>query len=127
MADSGYDGAGQGIKVPFTQPRGGQVLATDNQANNSCTAPPAAAANAASPCSPAIMGPRPRDDVIAASGARLPRAAPVRAFGQSIRPTRYGAGGTRFEVLMRWRVSIRRTAPERDRMDSEWVMARSAE
>ena len=47
-----------------------------NQANNSCTAPPAAAANAASPCSPAIMGPRPRDDVIAASGARLPRAAP---------------------------------------------------
>ena len=32
LADSGYEGAGLGIKVPFTQPAGGQVLAPDNQA-----------------------------------------------------------------------------------------------
>jgi hypothetical protein len=33
-ADSGYDGAGQGIKTPIKQPAGGQVLAPDNQAYN---------------------------------------------------------------------------------------------
>ncbi len=35
--------------------------------------------------------------------------------------------GTRFDVLIRWRVSIRRTAPDSDRIDSECVVARSAE
>jgi hypothetical protein len=35
LADSGYDGAGQGIKTPIKQPVGGQVLAPDNQAYNS--------------------------------------------------------------------------------------------
>ena len=34
MADSGYDGAGHGIKVPVKQPADGQVLATDSQAYN---------------------------------------------------------------------------------------------
>ena len=34
LADSGYDGAGQGIKTPINQPAGGQVLAADNQAYN---------------------------------------------------------------------------------------------
>ena len=34
LADSGYDGAGQGVKVPVKQPVGGQVLAPDNQAYN---------------------------------------------------------------------------------------------
>ncbi len=34
LADSGYDGAGQGIKTPIKQPAGGQVLAPDNQAYN---------------------------------------------------------------------------------------------
>jgi hypothetical protein len=34
LADSGYDGAGQGIKTPIKQPAGGQVLAADNQAYN---------------------------------------------------------------------------------------------
>jgi DDE superfamily endonuclease len=34
LADSGYDGAGQGIKTPVKQPAGGQVLAPDNQAYN---------------------------------------------------------------------------------------------
>jgi hypothetical protein len=34
LADSGYDGAGQGIKTPIKQPVGGQVLAADNQAYN---------------------------------------------------------------------------------------------
>jgi hypothetical protein len=33
LADSGYDGAGQGIKTPIKQPSG-QVLAPDNQAYN---------------------------------------------------------------------------------------------
>ena len=34
MADSGYDGADHGIKVPVKQPADGQVLATDSQAYN---------------------------------------------------------------------------------------------
>ena len=34
LADSGYDGAGQGIKTPVKQPADGQVLAPDNQAYN---------------------------------------------------------------------------------------------
>jgi hypothetical protein len=34
LADSGYEGAGQGIKVPVKQPAAGQVLALDNQAYN---------------------------------------------------------------------------------------------
>ena len=34
LADSGYDGAGLGIKTPVKQPAGGQVLAGDNQAYN---------------------------------------------------------------------------------------------
>jgi DDE superfamily endonuclease len=34
LADSGYDGAGQGIKTPIKQPAGGQVLAPDNQTYN---------------------------------------------------------------------------------------------
>ena len=34
VADSGYDGAGQGIKTPIKQPADGQVLAPDNQAYN---------------------------------------------------------------------------------------------
>jgi hypothetical protein len=34
LADSGYDGAGQGIKTPIKQPAGSQVLAADNQAYN---------------------------------------------------------------------------------------------
>jgi len=34
LADSGYDGAGLGIKTPVKQPAGGQVLAPDNQAYN---------------------------------------------------------------------------------------------
>ena len=34
LADSGYDGAGQGVKVPVKQPVGGQVLAPDSQAYN---------------------------------------------------------------------------------------------
>jgi len=38
-----------------------------------------------------------------------------------------GARTTRFEVLSRWRVSIVRTAPDSERIDSEWVVAVSAE
>jgi hypothetical protein len=34
LADSGYDGAGLGVKTPVKQPMGGQVLAPDNQAFN---------------------------------------------------------------------------------------------
>ena len=34
LADSGYDGAGLGIKTPVKQPASGQVLAADNQAYN---------------------------------------------------------------------------------------------
>lgn len=34
LADSGYEGAGQGIKTPIKQPAGGQSLALDNQAYN---------------------------------------------------------------------------------------------
>ncbi|HST83478.1 MAG TPA: transposase family protein [Kineosporiaceae bacterium] len=34
LADSGYEGAGQGIKTPIKQPVDGQVLAPDNQAYN---------------------------------------------------------------------------------------------
>lgn len=34
LADSGYDGAGQGIKTPIKQPGDGQSLAVDNQAYN---------------------------------------------------------------------------------------------
>ena len=34
LADSGYDGAGQGIKTPIKQPADGQSLAPDNQAYN---------------------------------------------------------------------------------------------
>ena len=34
LADSGYEGAGQGIKTPIKQPAGGQVLAPDNPAYN---------------------------------------------------------------------------------------------
>ena len=34
LADSGYEGAGQGILTPIKQPAGGQVLAPDNQAYN---------------------------------------------------------------------------------------------
>ncbi len=34
LADSGYDGAGRGIKVPVKQPSGGQVLAADNATYN---------------------------------------------------------------------------------------------
>jgi hypothetical protein len=34
LADSGYDGAGHGVKTPVKQPGGGQVLAPDNQAYN---------------------------------------------------------------------------------------------
>jgi len=34
LADSGYEGAGHGVKTPFKQPVGGQALAPDNQAYN---------------------------------------------------------------------------------------------
>jgi hypothetical protein len=34
LADSGYEGAGQGIRTPVKQPAGGQALASDNQAYN---------------------------------------------------------------------------------------------
>ena len=34
LADSGYEGAGNGIKVPIKAPSGGQVLAPDNQTYN---------------------------------------------------------------------------------------------
>ena len=34
LADSGYDGAGQGIKTPIKQPADGHNLAPDNQAYN---------------------------------------------------------------------------------------------
>ena len=34
VADSGYDGAGQGIKTPIKQPTDGQSLAPDNQTYN---------------------------------------------------------------------------------------------
>lgn len=34
LADSGYEGAGHGIKVPIKQPGSGQVLAPDNQTYN---------------------------------------------------------------------------------------------
>jgi hypothetical protein len=34
LADSGYEGAGQGIKVPVKHPADGQVLAADNLAYN---------------------------------------------------------------------------------------------
>lgn len=34
LADSGYEGAGQGIHTPIKQPESGQVLAPDNQAYN---------------------------------------------------------------------------------------------
>jgi hypothetical protein len=34
LADSGYEGAGHGIKTPIKQPAGGQSLAPDNQAYN---------------------------------------------------------------------------------------------
>jgi DDE superfamily endonuclease len=34
LADSGYDGAGQGIHTPIKQPGNGQTLAPDNQAYN---------------------------------------------------------------------------------------------
>lgn len=34
LADSGYEGAGQGIHTPIKQPSGGQVLAPDNQTHN---------------------------------------------------------------------------------------------
>ena len=34
LADSGYEGAGQGIKVPVKQPPGGQLLAADNATYN---------------------------------------------------------------------------------------------
>jgi hypothetical protein len=34
LADSGYEGAGQGIKVPVKQPAGGQELAADNATYN---------------------------------------------------------------------------------------------
>lgn len=34
LADSGYDGAGQGVHTPIKQPTGGQVLGPDNQAYN---------------------------------------------------------------------------------------------
>jgi hypothetical protein len=34
LADSGYEGAGQGIYTPIKQPRRGQVLAPDNQTYN---------------------------------------------------------------------------------------------
>ncbi len=34
LADSGYEGAGQGVRTPVKQPAGGQILATDNQAYN---------------------------------------------------------------------------------------------
>jgi len=34
LADSGYEGTGQGIHTPIKQPGGGQVLAPDNQAYN---------------------------------------------------------------------------------------------
>ena len=34
LADSGYEGAGQGIKVPVKQPAGGQLLAADNVTYN---------------------------------------------------------------------------------------------
>jgi hypothetical protein len=34
LADSGYQGAGHGIVVPFKQPAGGNVLSIDNRAHN---------------------------------------------------------------------------------------------
>jgi hypothetical protein len=34
LADSGYEGAGQGIKTPVKQPADGRSLAPDNQAYN---------------------------------------------------------------------------------------------
>ena len=34
LADSGYEGAGHGIKVPIRAPSGGQILAPDNQTYN---------------------------------------------------------------------------------------------
>jgi hypothetical protein len=35
LADSGYEGTGQGIKVPVKQPNQGQLLAPDQQTYNS--------------------------------------------------------------------------------------------
>ena len=34
LADSGYEGAGQGVHTPIKQPGGGQVLGPDNQTYN---------------------------------------------------------------------------------------------
>jgi hypothetical protein len=53
LADSGYDGAGQGVHTPIKQPGEGQVLARTTRPTTRCCAPCAAAENAASPCSPA--------------------------------------------------------------------------
>jgi hypothetical protein len=53
LADSGYDGAGQGVHTPIKQPGEGQALAPDNQTYNTLLRSAPAAGNAASPCSPA--------------------------------------------------------------------------
>ncbi len=55
LADSGYDGAGQGIKTPIKQPAGGQVLAADNQAYNALhQATPAVAGTRLRPAHPTL-------------------------------------------------------------------------
>jgi hypothetical protein len=56
LADGGYGGAGQGIRIPIKQPIDGQTLAADNQAYNSLLRSVRCRASVASPCSPAAGG-----------------------------------------------------------------------
>jgi hypothetical protein len=49
LADSGYDGAGQGVDTPIKRPGNGQVLAPDNQTYNTLLRTVRCRGNAASP------------------------------------------------------------------------------
>ena len=60
LADSGYEGAGQGIKTPIKQPADGHASPPTTRPTTRCCARPAASANAASPCSPAAGEPSTR-------------------------------------------------------------------
>jgi len=58
LADGGYEGAGQGVHLPFKRPGDGNVRRSITWPTTRYSALCAHWANAASPCSPPVGGPR---------------------------------------------------------------------
>jgi hypothetical protein len=73
LADSGYEGAGQGIHTPIKQPPAGRYSPRTTRPTTFSCGRPAASANAASPCSPAAGAPCDASPPALAESATTPK------------------------------------------------------